>query len=174
MPEPPTKEGASPEGQGQGADQGQKPEAGQPAGQAGQGAGQGAGTTRRMAGAALLLSLATLLSRVLGLVREQVFAALLGAGFFGDAFTMAFRLPNLLRDLFAEGALSAAFQPAFQSAKKLDGQAAAQHLANLVLTFLLVVVGTLVLLGMILSPQMVGLWAEGFSQVAGKAELTTL
>ena len=55
-----------------------------------------------MAGAAAMLSLATLLSRILGLVREQIFAALLGAGFYGDAFTMAFRLPNLLRDLFAE------------------------------------------------------------------------
>ncbi|HND13314.1 MAG TPA: murein biosynthesis integral membrane protein MurJ, partial [Pseudomonadota bacterium] len=49
----------------------------------------------KMAQTALLLSLATLFSRVLGLVREQVFAALLGAGFFGDAFTIAFRLPNL-------------------------------------------------------------------------------
>jgi putative peptidoglycan lipid II flippase len=127
-----------------------------------------------MAGAALLLSLATLLSRVLGLVREQVFAALLGAGFYGDAFAMAFRLPNLLRDLFAEGALSAAFQPAFQSAKKLDGQEAAQRLANLVLTFLIVVVGAIVVVGLILSPQMVGLWAQGFSSVAGKSELTTL
>ena len=80
---------------------------------------------QRLAGAALWLSLATLVSRVLGLVREQVFAALLGAGFFGDAFTMAFRLPNLLRDLFAEGALSAAFQPAFQAARKQEGAAAA-------------------------------------------------
>lgn len=67
---------------------------------------------------ALWLSLATFVSRILGLLREQVFAALLGAGFFGDAFTIAFRLPNLLRDLFAEGALSAAFQPAFQDARK--------------------------------------------------------
>ena len=82
---------------------------------------------RRMAGAALLLSLATLLSRVLGLVREQVFAALLGAGFYGDAFTTAFRLPNLLRDLFAEGALSAAFQPAFQAARKNEGLVASMH-----------------------------------------------
>ncbi len=127
---------------------------------------------RRMAGAALLLSLATLLSRLLGLVREQVFAALLGAGFYGDAFATAFRLPNLLRDLFAEGALSAAFQPAFQAARKNEGFAAAQRLANLVATCLLVVVSALVILGVIFAPQMVKIWATGFSFVAGKAELT--
>lgn len=125
-----------------------------------------------MAGAALLLSLATLLSRVLGLVREQVFAALLGAGFYGDAFATAFRLPNLLRDLFAEGALSAAFQPAFQAVRKSDGLAAAQRLANLVATCLLMVVGALTLLGIAFAPQMVHQWAVGFEQVPGKAELT--
>jgi putative peptidoglycan lipid II flippase len=127
---------------------------------------------RRMAGAALLLSLATLLSRVLGLVREQVFAALLGAGFYGDAFTTAFRLPNLLRDLFAEGALSAAFQPAFQAARKHEGLVVAQRLANLVGTCLLIVVSALVILGVIFAPEMVQQWATGFSLVAGKAELT--
>lgn len=125
-----------------------------------------------MAGAALLLSLATLLSRVLGLVREQVFAALLGAGFYGDAFATAFRLPNLLRDLFAEGALSAAFQPAFQAARKTEGIAVAQRLANLVATCLLLVVSTLVVLGVIFAPQLVGHWASGFSAIPGKAELT--
>lgn len=127
---------------------------------------------RRMAGAALLLSLATLVSRLLGLVREQVFAALLGAGFYGDAFTTAFRLPNLLRDLFAEGALSAAFQPAFQAARKNEGLAAAQSLANLVASCLLVVLSGLVILGVIFAPKMVDAWATGFGLIAGKAELT--
>ncbi|HNN93354.1 MAG TPA: murein biosynthesis integral membrane protein MurJ [Pseudomonadota bacterium] len=129
---------------------------------------------QRLAGAALWLSLATLVSRVLGLVREQVFAALLGAGFFGDAFTMAFRLPNLLRDLFAEGALSAAFQPAFQAARKQEGAAAAQRLANLVGTCLLFVVGLLTLLGVLFAPQMVAHWAQGFALIPGKTELTVL
>jgi putative peptidoglycan lipid II flippase len=118
--------------------------------------------------------LATLLSRVLGLVREQVFAALLGAGFYGDAFAMAFRLPNLLRDLFAEGALSAAFQPAFQAARKNEGLAAAQRLANLVATVLLVVVSVLVLCGIFFAPAMVNSWAAGFALVPGKSELTVL
>ena len=127
-----------------------------------------------MAKAALMLSVATLVSRFLGLLREQVFAALLGAGFYGDAFTMAFRLPNLLRDLFAEGALSAAFQPAFIELRKKSGPQAAFLLANAVTTLLLIVVGTLVLLGILLAPQLVDTWAAGYAQVAGKAELTIL
>lgn len=129
---------------------------------------------RRLARAAVLLSLATLVSRVLGLVREQVFAALLGAGFFGDAFTMAFRLPNLLRDLFAEGALSAAFQPAFQAARKQDGIDAARRLASLVLTTLVVLVGVLTLAGVIFAPGLVDIWAQGYSAIPGKADLTVL
>jgi putative peptidoglycan lipid II flippase len=127
-----------------------------------------------MAGATAMLSLATLISRVLGLVREQVFAALLGAGFYGDAFAMAFRLPNLLRDLFAEGALSAAFQPAFIGEEKQRGLEAAYRLANLVMSLLLLVVGGLSLLGIVLAPQLVSLWAKGYSAVPGKAELTVL
>ena len=69
--------------------------------------------TPKMGAKALLVSAATMFSRVLGLVREQMFAALLGASAFADAFVVAFRIPNLLRDLFAEGALSAAFVPTF-------------------------------------------------------------
>lgn len=60
-----------------------------------------------------IVSSATFLSRILGLVREQVFAYLFGAGFTTDAFIAAFRIPNLLRDLFAEGALSSAFISGF-------------------------------------------------------------
>lgn len=128
----------------------------------------------RMAGATAMLSLATLISRILGLIREQVFAALLGAGFYGDAFAMAFRLPNLLRDLFAEGALSAAFQPSFIGEEKQRGIEAAYRLANLVMSLLLVVVGGLSLLGIVLAPQLVSVWAKGYSAVPGKAELTVL
>ncbi|MCH8017912.1 MAG: murein biosynthesis integral membrane protein MurJ, partial [Acidobacteria bacterium] len=59
------------------------------------------------------VSSAVFLSRILGLVRDQVFAKLFGAGLYNDAWLVAFRIPNLLRDLFAEGALSAAFVPTF-------------------------------------------------------------
>ena len=78
----------------------------------------------RIARAAGLVSVLTLVSRVLGLVREVVFAALLGAGLHSDAFRIAFRIPNLLRDLFAEGALSAAFVPAYARALIQEGRLA--------------------------------------------------
>src|SRR5947208_1437045 len=80
--------------------------------------------------AAGLISALTLLSRVLGLVREQVFAALLGAGHYADAFNTAYRVPNLLRDLFAEGALSAAFIPTYARALHEGGPRRAHELAS--------------------------------------------
>jgi putative peptidoglycan lipid II flippase len=86
----------------------------------------------------------TLVSRVLGLVREQVFAALLGAGYHSDAFRIAFRIPNLLRDLFAEGALSAAFVPTYARTQREGGREAGFALANRVLTLLAVLLGGLV------------------------------
>lgn len=64
------------------------------------------------------MSIAVFLSRILGLVREQVFAALFGASHATDAFQIAFRIPNLLRDLFAEGAMSAALVPTFIQVQK--------------------------------------------------------
>ena len=72
----------------------------------------GAGTERLARGARRVSAL-TMLSRLLGLVREQIFALTLGAGVYSDAFLAAFRIPNLLRDLFAEGALSTAFVPTY-------------------------------------------------------------
>lgn len=124
--------------------------------------------------ATALLSAATFLSRVLGLCREQAFAALLGAGYYGDAFTMAFRLPNLLRDLFAEGALSSAFQPVFARRLREGGPEAAYRLANLVQTTLLGLLLLLTVLGIVLAPQMVQAWAAGYGAIPGKAELTVL
>jgi len=102
-----------------------------------------------LARAAGIVSLATLVSRVLGLVREQVFAAFFGAGFAVDAFQVAFRIPNLLRDLFAEGAMSAAFVPTLTRVQEGDGREAAMRLANLVINFLLVTVSAVCLLGML-------------------------
>ena len=83
-------------------------------------------------GRAVWLSAATMASRVLGLLREQLFAVLVGANRFSDAFVVAFRIPNLLRDLFAEGALSSAFVPAFADAHRNRGAEAAWRLANTV------------------------------------------
>src|SRR5207249_3166542 len=81
-----------------------------------------------------VVALAVLCSRVLGLAREQIFAALFGGGRVMDAFTIAFRIPNLLRDLFGEGALSTAFVTVFTRTAALEGDAAAWRLANKVAT----------------------------------------
>src|SRR5262252_2832906 len=75
-----------------------------------------------------VVSAAVFASRILGVVREQVFASLFGAGRELDAFVTAFRIPNLLRDLFAEGALSAAFVPTFTQRIERDGTASAWRL----------------------------------------------
>jgi putative peptidoglycan lipid II flippase len=125
-----------------------------------------------IARAAGIVSGMTLVSRLLGLVREQVFAALLGAGYHSDAFRIAFRIPNLLRDLFAEGALSAAFMPTYARARQEGGREGGFRLANRVLTFLGVALGLLVLAGILFAWPLVGGIAPGFDDVAGKAELT--
>ena len=133
------------------------------------------GTRRKsVARAAGVISAATFLSRLLGLIREQVFAAQFGAGFAVDAFQVAFRVPNLLRDLFAEGAMSAAFVPTLTRVQERDGPAAALRLANLVINFLLVVVSGICLVGILTAPVIVRILAPGFAEVPGKLELTTL
>jgi putative peptidoglycan lipid II flippase len=118
-----------------------------------------------------LISAATMLSRVLGLVREQLFAALLGATAMADAFVAAFRIPNLLRDLFAEGALSAAFVPAFKKQLRDHGQEGAYRLGNTVAGNLLVLVGLLVGLGIFFAPEILLLMAGAYDKVPGKFAL---
>src|SRR5213082_2383892 len=81
-----------------------------------------------------VVGVAVMCSRVLGLIREQVFAGLFGAGKNLDAFLMAFRLPNLLRDLFAEGALSTAFITTFSRKIATEGDESAWRLGNKVAT----------------------------------------
>jgi putative peptidoglycan lipid II flippase len=127
-----------------------------------------------LARAAGLVSALTLLSRVLGLVREQVYAALLGAGPQADAFQIAFRIPNLLRDMFAEGALSAAFVPTYARALKEGGRAEAHRMVSRLLTLLTAILGVLVLLGIVFAEPLVALLAPGFDDVPGKTELTVL
>ena len=128
----------------------------------------------RIARAAGLVSALTLVSRLLGLVREQVFAALLGAGYYSDAFRIGFRIPNLLRDLFAEGALSAAFVPTYAMTAKQEGHQEAFRLANRVLTLLALVLGAVLLLAVLFAGPLVAALAPGFEKEAGKAELTVL
>jgi putative peptidoglycan lipid II flippase len=115
---------------------------------------------------------ATLLSRILGLVREQVMATLFGAGFATDAFNVAFRIPNLLRDLFAEGAMSSAFVPTFTHALKTQGEAEAWTLGRQLFWALGLVLLTICAVGWWLAPVLVRLFAPGFAAVPGKLELT--
>lgn len=122
--------------------------------------------------AASLISGLTLLSRLLGLVREQVFAALLGAGMQADAFQIAYRIPNLLRDLFAEGALSAAFVPTYAAALVNQGRQAAFRLASRLLSLLCAGLGSVILLAYLAAGPLVELLAPGFGPISGKTELT--
>jgi putative peptidoglycan lipid II flippase len=105
------------------------------------------------------------------LVREQVFAAMFGAGMVFDAFRIGFLIPNLTRDLFAEGALSSAFVPTFTEYLQTKTKEQAAELANLVATAIIVVVGSLCVLGVLFSPELVALIAPGFRQSPEKFEL---
>ena len=118
-----------------------------------------------------IVSIAVMFSRVLGLVREQVFAYYFGAGFLYDAYVVAFRIPNVLRDLFAEGALSAAFVKVFTDYQINKSEAEAWKLASLVLNALAVVLSIITIIGIIFSRQFINLIADGFSPE--KAALAT-
>src|SRR5277367_2172655 len=95
------------------------------------------------------------MSRLTGLLREIVMARLFGAGLIQDAFNLGFRIPNLTRDLFAEGALSSSFVPTFTDYLTSRTKEDAQRLADLVATALIVVVGSVCALGMIFAPVLV-------------------
>jgi putative peptidoglycan lipid II flippase len=131
-------------------------------------AGEGAG----LGAAAGPVSAATLASRVLGVVREQVMATLFGAGNAADAFNIAFRVPNLLRDLFAEGALSAAFVPTFTDTLHKQGRDEAWRLGAQVMNALAVVLSAVVIVAWFAAPALVRAMAPGFAAVPGKLELT--
>jgi putative peptidoglycan lipid II flippase len=134
------------------------------------------GTERLNTKAAGVIGLAVMCSRVLGLAREQICAALFGGGGAMDAFTAAFRIPNLLRDLFAEGALSTAFVTTFSKTIARSGDAAAWRLANKVATLTLVVLGSICVAGMVFSSQLVNVIAPGFDpqKAALTAQLTRI
>jgi len=131
-------------------------------------------STGKIARSAGAVGTAVMCSRVLGLVREQVFAGLFGAGTAYDAFVVAFRIPNLLRDLFGEGALSAAFVTVFSDYDTNKGKQATWQLASNVLVFISILLSLITLAGIFLAPDIVGLLAPDFSQIPGKSELTAL
>src|ERR1700679_2937226 len=121
---------------------------------------------------AAIVGIAVMGSRLMGVVREQVFAYMFGASIFADAFIAAFRIPNLLRDLFAEGALSTAFTTTFTKTWEKEGPVSAWHLARLVLSTLTFILGAICILGVIFAPQVVYLVGGGFENVPGKFDLT--
>ncbi|MGA2434040.1 MAG: murein biosynthesis integral membrane protein MurJ [Bryobacteraceae bacterium] len=116
---------------------------------------------QNVARSAGIVSAAVLTSRLSGLIRETVMAHLFGAGRVYDAFSLGFRIPNLTRDLFAEGALSSAFVPTFTEYLVKDRREAVR-LSNLVGTALLVIVGLVTVAGMTFTPWLVALLAPGW------------
>jgi len=116
----------------------------------------------------------TFLSRVLGLVRDMVVARFFGAGMAADAFFVAFRIPNLLRRLFAEGSMTIAFIPVFTEYLRLKTKEDAFELARIVLTLLSIILAIVTILGVLCSPWIVRLQAWGFGGVGDKYELTVL
>lgn len=118
-----------------------------------------------------IVSIAVMFSRVLGLIREMIFAHFFGAGFLYDAYVVAFRIPNVLRDLFAEGALSVAFVKVFTDYQINKGEKEAWRLASLVLNLLAIVMSVICIVGIVFSKQFIALIADGFSPE--KAALAT-
>jgi putative peptidoglycan lipid II flippase len=127
-------------------------------------------TLARSAG---LIGLATMASRVLGVAREMVLAGLFGARAEMDAFNVAFRVPNFLRDLFAEGAMTAAFVPTFTRTLTERGPEAAWRLGSLVINALLLVTGVVVVAGIIFADPITHAIAAEYANQPGKLELTT-
>jgi putative peptidoglycan lipid II flippase len=127
---------------------------------------------RRIAAATGIMALAAGLSRVAGLVRDMVIAAVFGAGYAADAFFVAFTIPNLLRRFFAEGSLTAAFVPTFAEVHHRDGFEASREVFRICWTLMLLVLAGVTLLGIVSSPWVVQLIGYGFGDVPGKLELT--
>ena len=128
---------------------------------------------RTLLRSASLVTAITLLSRIFGYVRDQRIAFLLGAGVAADAYTVAYMIPNLLRRLVGEGAVSAAFIPIFSKYIARDDREDAWEFANTLITLVTLVMTVLTVLGILLSPLLVRAMAYGFSETPGKLELTT-
>ncbi|ACM20234.1 undecaprenyl-diphospho-oligosaccharide flippase, putative [Geotalea daltonii FRC-32] len=124
--------------------------------------------------AAGVLGFATILSRIMGMVRDMVQSRLFGAGFATDAFIAAYQIPNMLRRFFAEGALTSAFVPTFSEWYTQKGEEEARALANVCFTLLIVVMAVVTLLGVVFSPLIVNLMFPGFKAEPSKLELTIL
>ena len=131
------------------------------------------GATARLLRSSAVVSAMTLLSRILGLLRDMVIARVFGSGVAADAFFVAFRIPNLFRRMFAEGAFSMAFVPVLNEYKEQRSTAELQALVNRVAGTLGACLLLFTGLGMLTAPWVVRAFALGFAEVEGKLELTT-
>ena len=129
---------------------------------------------KNIARAAGVLGAATMLSRIMGMVRDMVVSRLFGAGLATDAFFAAFQIPNMLRRFFAEGALTAAFVPTFSEWYTNKGEEETRALANVCFTALSLVMASITVLGIIFSPQLVHLMFPGFAANPEKVSTTIL
>ena len=129
--------------------------------------------TRSVVKAAGLIGIGTFASRILGFIRDMVLASMFGATAAADAFYVAFRVPSLLRELFAEGSMSSAFIPVFTEYHQQKTRQDAWELASAVFTTLLTIVTLITLLGIIAAPWLVWLLAPGFHADAHKLALAT-
>jgi putative peptidoglycan lipid II flippase len=127
---------------------------------------------KNIARAAGVLGAATMLSRIMGMLRDMVVSRLFGAGLYTDAFFAAFMIPNMLRRFFAEGALTSAFVPTFSEWYTQKGEEEARDLANVCFTALTIVMAVITLLGIVFSPQIVHLMFPGFASNPEKLSVT--
>ncbi|HXX81256.1 MAG TPA: murein biosynthesis integral membrane protein MurJ [Thermodesulfovibrionales bacterium] len=129
------------------------------------------GTIAKSAG---IISSATFISRVLGYAKDMILARYFGATGVSDTFFVAFRIPNLLRELFAEGSMSSAFIPVLTEYQANYGAEEAKRLVRITFTFILICAGLFCAAGIIFAPELVALIAPGFLRNAGKFSQTVL
>jgi len=129
---------------------------------------------RHLLMSASTISLITILSRIFGYIRDSRIAFLLGTGDAADAFTIAYRIPNLLRRLAAEGAVNAAVIPVFSAYLSENRKEEAWEFINTLTTLALVVLTSVTILGVIFSPFLTGFLATGFQDSPGKLEMTSV
>lgn len=115
----------------------------------------------------------TMFSRVLGFARDAIVARIFGAGMATDAFFVAFKLPNLLRRIFAEGAFSQAFVPILAEYKSKQGEDATRVFVSYVSGLLTLALAIVTVIGMLAAPWVITITAPGFADTADKFALTT-
>jgi len=121
-----------------------------------------------------VVSIATFLSRILGLIREMVIAFYFGASMAADSFFVAFQIPNIMRMLLAEGSLNVSFIPVFSETLIKKGKKEALELANVTFTMLTIILAIITLLGIMFASPFIKIMVPGFAKVPGKIELTIL